>query len=522
VDERAQLPSRPDLGLHFRAARGAASNYAGQFVVLAAAVLLTPLILHHVGQANYSLWLLATSLTGYGGLLDLGISAAVQKYVAEHRARGTTDELSRIISTALALYGGLGLVAVVGLGALAPLIATVVGADSGLRDVAVWLVVLVGVQVAVTLLAAIPKAVLQGAQRFELANLIVIVTTMLVAGLTVTVLALGAGIVAVAAVAIAVDIVMQLPAVWLVRRAVPELRLDIGGVSRKRVRAVFTFSVSVLARRVADLLERRTDPFVIGAALPVRMITPFSLAQRLPEAISILTNQFVQVLLPLASELDARDERATLRALYLTATRVSMAFSLALGTVVAVLGPSILTLWVGGSYARYGYLAAILTVAAVVDTIGWAAASILTGIGRHRPLAWMVLAAGVTKVALSVGLVFAAGLTGVAVATVIPFAVVTLAFVVPYSLKTLGVRLRDFAAKVLLPNLFPALASTTLLVAARMRLDTDQPAVLFGSAAAALTVYLVTYLRFSAGRAERQFYRELHAATWAALTRTAR
>jgi O-antigen/teichoic acid export membrane protein len=511
-----------DRGLAIRAARGAASNYAGQFVVLAAAILLTPVILHSVGEAAYSLWVLANALTGYGGLLDLGISYTVQKYVAEHAARGTLDELSRMISSALALYAGLGLVALVGFAGLAPLVPMFVDVRGDLHGVTVWLTVLVGAQVAVTLCAAMPRAILRGAQRFEQANALVIVGTVLTAGLTVLVLALGAGIVAVAAVGVAVTVGMQLPSIWLVRRALPELHLHPGSVTAARVRAVFSFSLWVFARRFADILTRRTDPIVIGAALPVRMITPFALAQRLPEAASILTNQFVQVLLPLASDLDARRERATVRALYLGSTRISIAFAVVIGTTIAVLGPSILDVWVGDEYSRYGVLVTILATAAIVDTADWAAVSILTSMGRHRPLAWMALGGGLVKVVLSVILVFPFGLTGVAVATLVPAAVETVFLVIPYSLRTLGIRGSAFVAHVVVPNLLPAAVVTVVLVAARMILDTDRPAILLGTIVVALVAYCATYVRFSAGATERQFYRSLRATAWSSVTGAAR
>jgi O-antigen/teichoic acid export membrane protein len=509
----------PDLGLHFRVARGVASNYAGQLVVLATAFVLTPVVLHHVGPTQYGLWVLSNAVAGYGGLLDLGMSSALQKYVAEYSVRGRSSDLSRVFTAALALYTGLGLAALAVLLALAPVLPDAFGVPASQHDVAVWLFALVGIQLAVTLPAATPSAILRGAQRFDLVNLLLIVATLVTALLTVLVLALGAGIVAVAAVGVAVSLAMQLLAVPFVRRVVPDLHLDRAGLTRRRIRTVFSFSASVSAVRVATVMIKRTDPIVIGAIRAERSITPFALAARLPDAISLLTNQFVQILLPLASELDAREERGALRAVYLTSTRIALALSAALAATIGILGSSILDVWVGEGYARYGDLVAILAAAAVVDTVAWPSASILTGMARHRPLAWMAIGHAILKVVLSVVLLQSLGLNGVALATLVSAILVSVLLVLPYSTRTVGVRASEFISQVVLPNIVPGVAICLVLVAARTFFDTDRPAVLVGSVLVGFAVYIFAYLRFSAGSVERRFYREASSTIWAALSR---
>jgi O-antigen/teichoic acid export membrane protein len=514
MPRRGLRRSENDTRVEARIARGAASNYAGQFVVLATGVLLTPFILHRVGPTAYGLWVLATALGGYGGLLDVGISSAVQKYVAEHRARDLPHEVSALVSTALALYTVLGIAALALLGTLASFVPEMFGVAPGQREVATWLTVIVGLQLLVSLPAATPAAVLRGSHRFDLTNVLVIVSTLLTAALTVVVLLLGGGIVAVAAIGVAVLAFMQIPAMWLMRRAVPELRFELSAVTRRTIRMVFSFSASVFVVRVAGVLTQRTDAIVIGAALPLRMITPYSLGQRLAEVIMLLTNQFVQVLLPLASELDALQHRRRIRAVYLSATRIVLALAIALAGTIGILGSSILSVWIGEAYSRYGYVASILAAAAAVDTLNWPGASLVTGMALHRPLARIALVTGIVNVGLSVLLVQPYGLTGVAVATLLPSVVASTLFVLPYTLRTIGVRPSEFVLDVLRPNVLPAAAILGTLFAGRALVDTDRPGALAFTITAALSVYIAAYLRFSASRVETAFYRRVAASLW--------
>ena len=76
--------------------RSTLANYVGKFVTLAIGLALTPFMLHQLGATDYALRVLVTSFVAYGTLLDLGVGAALTKYVAELRARGESLEVSRV------------------------------------------------------------------------------------------------------------------------------------------------------------------------------------------------------------------------------------------------------------------------------------------------------------------------------------------------------------------------------------------------------------------------------------------
>src|SRR5215207_152022 len=94
-------------GLHAvarRVAAGTASNALGRIVILLSRIAVTPIIVHAVGATDYGIWVLVVSIATFGGILELGISAGLVKYVAEHSAREEVDEAARIVAAARWLY----------------------------------------------------------------------------------------------------------------------------------------------------------------------------------------------------------------------------------------------------------------------------------------------------------------------------------------------------------------------------------------------------------------------------------
>src|SRR5947209_11769551 len=95
-----------------RTKRNVLFNWAGFGVASIVNFLLSPFIIHHLGNTVYGIWVLMMSLTGYLSLLDLGVRIAVTRYVAKFHAESDVARASRTVSSALAIFAVAGIVAV--------------------------------------------------------------------------------------------------------------------------------------------------------------------------------------------------------------------------------------------------------------------------------------------------------------------------------------------------------------------------------------------------------------------------
>lgn len=490
-----------------RVVRSTLSNYVGKLITLGTGFFLTPFMLSRLGATDYGLWVLASSVVGYGALLDFGIASAITKYIAEYRAKGLAEEARDLIATALSLYILFGLVAIVLSALAAPLFPQLFNVPPEQHARASQLVLLSGVGVGLSIPCATTTAVLWGLHRFDVVNVISIIGTLLSAILTIAILLLGGGILGIVAAGIVITVVMQIPSIWLIYRVAPELHFGWRAPSLARVRMVFAFSSSLFILNVSGRLQAKTDEIVIGAFLPIASITPYAIAHRLSDMARILTDQFMKVLLPLASELHAENDRARLRSLFIVSTRLTIAIFLPIGgTLVALAGP-ILSAWVGPPYADYAYLVLILTLAGLLGTCLWPAGSVLQGMARHQPLAVISMATGIANLALSIALVQSLGLAGVALGTLIPTTLESLVFVIPYTCRVIGVSPREALAKMYAPALLPAVPMLIVLYALQELVQPSSWLAIIGVAGVGPLVYSVVYLCMGASQIERQTVR---------------
>ena len=404
----------PEHSIARRVAVGTATNVAGQALVVLSALALVPIIVHAVGATDYGVWVLIGSIASFGFLFELGISAALVKYVAEHAARGEVEEAARMVGVATWLYAVLGATVTAAGLLLALVLPAVIDLHGAFARLVRPLVMLIALDVGISIIAIAPLAVLRGLQRFPAVNAIYGAGAMSGVALTIAALAAGGGIVGVAAVGAVNSAVTYALSLAVARHIVPGYMTIPIRKDGSRVRRLLKFSRSIAVIQVAGQMQTRLDAVVIAAALPVRLLAPYNFGQRLAEGTVIATEQFGKVLLPLATEVGVTRDRPALRALFLTATRLMLAIALGVGLPLALLGGPILKLWVGDTFAGYGAVVTLLAVAAILDLPSRAAGAVLQSIERHGPIAWMALGNGVANLGLSVALVGSYGINGVA------------------------------------------------------------------------------------------------------------
>ena len=490
-----------------RVIRSTFTNYVGKFVSVAGWIVLTPIILRYINGSMYGVWVLVGSVVAYGALVDFGIASAITKYVAEYKSKGQLDEASRVISTAVMLFLGLGLLVALASAALAPLFPRLFNLAPEHHSTAVRLVILSGLSLGLSFPCAASGAVLRGFQRFDLINVIVIATTLIGAAATIGVLLLGGGVVGLVIAGIVVMLAMQVPTIWFIRRVAPELRFGPHLFSREAFRTVASFSSSIFLLRLGGKLESGTDEIVIGAILSMTSVTAYSLARRLSTLPQLMTEQFLTVIVPLASELEAGNDQRRLQSLYVVSTRMTLAVCVPVATCLVLLAGSVLTVWVGEEYAQYSQLVAILTVAGVIDVSVWPAGFVLQGIAKHRVTAVASVCAGVLNLGLSLILIRTLGLTGVAIGTLAPTAIICLGWVTPYAKRVLGVSTREVLGRIYLPTLLPVLPTALLVLALRRVIDASSFLGLVFIGTVGVVSYAAVYLSLAVTATERRVIR---------------
>lgn len=441
--------------------RSVLSNWVGMAVTGVASFILTPVMIHGLGDFQYGMWVLVMSITDSYGLLDTGMRITMQRYVARLKGAEEREALNETFMTALAIMMTISFavcVLSVLLAVLAPSFFHLAGASSLLFS---HLVIVVGLTMAIILPTRALGTYLAGLQRFDLYNLGVIVTNVLRAIFLIVIIRVGYRVLGAAFVCLGSALFSLLLHWALVRWTDRDVSFSVRNVSWNRVRELAGFSFYVYLSTTGDHLRFYTDSLVIGRVLDVALVTPFSAAGRLLDyfrtAVLGLTSPFMTRM----SELDGKTKQDELRNTFFEATKAATILSLFIGSVALLDGKWLLRFWLGERFASAYLLLLVLCAGYVVAMSQWPSIHLILAMGRHRPLGLWTLGEGVANVILSILWANKYGLIGVALGTAVPMLVTGL-LVQPWFVSRLtGISTRDYFQRSMLR---PILATAFFLL----------------------------------------------------------
>jgi len=401
---------------------------------------LSPYVVRRLGNTGYGVWTLILSLTGYLGLLDLGVRGAVTRYVAKFHAEAEDGRASNIASSAIMICSLAGLSAVLVSAILATLVVDKMHISAQYLMSSKLVLITTGLGIAASLVNGVFGGIVVGLQRFDLANTIEIVNSILRAAMIVLFLHLGFGIVTLAFIQLGFTLTRLAAGIRLARHVYPQLQIAIGKIDRAGIKMIFSFSAFSFMLHVGASLIYATDNIVIGSYLPVAAVTFYAIAGNIIEYSKALVNGIGQTMTPFASSTEAKGYDAKLRRLVLLSSRAATMVMLPVAITFILRGGSFIRLWMGGEYADLsGKVLWILSLMLLFWSANAVVVGTLLGLSKHKPLVPALLAEGLCNLSLSIYLVQKMGIVGVAWGTVIPSLLSALVFWPWYIQKTLRI-----------------------------------------------------------------------------------
>jgi O-antigen/teichoic acid export membrane protein len=478
-------------------ARNTVWNYVGFAINLITNLVMFPYVVRHIGDAATGVWLLLGAITGYMGLMELGIVPSLTQTIAASLARGERDGVSRAASTAEAVLLALGSTALLLLPASGWLV-HVLAIPPALQGAALLAFRLTIVGFALRMPLAAFQGILLGSQRQDRCNQLWIAIAIAKCLGAVVVLGSGYGLVALVATELSIHLLAGVLQIRWVYEEIPNLRLSWRMVNRQDGVRLVSFGSAMLAVTICSLVIEQTDRVVIATFLPVAMVTYYAAAWKIYMLAFALTTTFVQAVSPVAADLYGRNDRSGLRQLFLRSTKFTTLVAWPFVFTLGLSGGFLLKIWMGARFVGALGVAQVLMVAFAVTAYNHAGYSVLIGTRRVGPtVGRYFLPQAVLNLLLSLWLVTRLGNVGVALGTMVP-ALGLEYFFLAFVLRELQIGWREFLREAVAPIALPALVSYVPLGLTYALTDSVSPVLLVVAVGCSL-VYAVVLWRFLSG-----------------------
>lgn len=410
---------------------GSVTRVANTVATALVSLLIIPFVVHALGDRMYGIWTLVATFVGYYGLVELGLSQAITRYLARSLGSLNPEECNRVFNTSLRIYlvlGGVVLLATAVLAWIAPLFCKT-AEDASLF----WRVILIlGVSLALQFPMKVYKGVLEAHLRFDLTAGLDLLTLVIRTVFVVAIISLGYKIVGLAWVTLLTSIPSMALSVYYTHKQLPFLHVNAKYWGMETARTLFSYSAYSFIAHVAYIVRFRVDFLVVAAFLGLTAVTHYSIADKLMQYFIEFLTALLGVFPSLFSRLEGAQDFEGIKRTFFFGTKLAVSTTSFFTFGFIVWGRPFITRWMGPSYADAYPVLVVLTIGLTFFLWQTASISLLYGTSRHKVLAILNSIEAAANLVLSLVLVRRHGMVGVALGTTIPITINTLLLIPAY------------------------------------------------------------------------------------------
>lgn len=468
----------------------AASNWAVLVLNILVGLVLTPVIIAHIGKGGYGIWTLTISFIGYFGLLRLGVGTAIMRFIPYYDGRDDKKALDGTFSTAMAIYIAVGLLI---------LAVSFIGCRSisdffGQGQQFSLMLRIIGIAAAISCPCAVFDAIIRSRENFVAANLIASIMALAkAAGLTAC-LYLGYGLITMTLLMVFLSVFCLLVDIIIFTKVCPDIKFSIKLIRLSYLRRLLSLGILVTITSLGFILRFQSERIIIGKFMNMQYLGVFAVAATLMTYFRNTIGATTRVLRPRFGYLDGRRNYERSVSLFLTGTKFAALVACGLALLLMVAGPAFIRLWVGSGFEPVYPVLLVLAAAYMVGQSQTTCVSMLGGFGKQGLLAALALAEGIANVALGIILVRNFGMVGVAVAIAVPMIIFQGIIQPTFACRVLGIRTSQYFKQCLVKPwalvIFLFLAAT---LADLPRLAVTWPSFILFALAATATFAAISY-----------------------------
>ena len=398
----------------------ALSNYAHLIISIIIALIMSPFLVHTLGDFFYGVWSIIAAITGYFSLLDMGMNRAIVRYVSKYDSEKNDKALNIFFNTSLMLFSAIGVIIVVA--------ALFISAnfdrflDLGEHaHIAKTVALIAGVDFAFAFPFGAIYAVLIAKQRHTVANKINIINTLLRNFAIYVSLTLSPSLIVLAICNLVFNVGRNWYIVIETRKVAPEIQYHLGLFDRTLIKKIYDYSIYSFAASVSARVINFTDEIVVGHFLEVRDVTFYAIAVNLISYFEKIIWAGASVFVPYISQLDALGKKEDIERSFYLGSRITLLLTLFIFFGLLFLGKPFINVWMGPDYGPRTFpVLLLLAIAKVISSGQSMTVARLFGTSKHKFIGIINSIEAFSNLCLSLVLVRHYGMIGVAMGTLVP------------------------------------------------------------------------------------------------------
>ncbi len=417
-----------------RVTRGVVSSVVRKLIVAPISLILIPFTLYKVGAAGYGEWAILSTIINLAWLMDPGLGPAVTKYIAESSGKNDISEIQRVLDAIAAICLCTAAIASCLFGFSSHFLIREFfrgpAAPPAVEILSLWPMVVVCM--GAFLIFTPFLAVVNGRQRMDLTNALLLSSELLSVSLTVAFLLAGAKVKGLLLAQSLSALFILVGSIVLTKRLLPGITPNPFRCKFGTVRKIVTFSLPLYAGYVMMTLQGQLERLYLARMVGVIPVGWYDVASQGASKVKRVPELLLGPVLAAASELEARNEQKKLEELHFRAHKYLALVAVPLVFFAVASARTLVQLWVGRDLGMIAPVFAVLVIGNLFPQTGSPTYFTMVGRGILRPSVYCALIATALNIVLSYIFIKRWGFAGAAFGTAVPMIISTIYFFIAY------------------------------------------------------------------------------------------
>ena len=440
--------------------RGAILSYVSIIISTIVQLLYTPLLIRMLGQSEYGLYSLVSSIIGYLTVLDLGFGNAIIVYTAKYREQKKYKEEQKLHGMFFAIFCIIGLIAG-SLGLVLFFSSTSLFGDTmtniELIKMKIMLLIL-SFNLAITFPFSIFSSIISAYEQFTFQKIMSILNTILKPLLMIPLLFLGYRSITMCIVITCANIFVLISNYIYCKKKI-KLKIKFQGFDKKLFITIFSYSFFICLGVIVDKINWSLDQFILGAVSGTIAVSVYAVASQLNQLFVNLSTAISSVLLPKMSKMVAKNaspDELTNEMIKVGRMQCFVIFLMVSGLVL--FGKEFIMWWAGNNFEEAYYIALILIIPLSIPLIQNLGLSIMQAKNMHKFRAVLLVFIAILNIVVSIPLAKLYDGIGSAIGTSISLILGNIIIMNIYYYKKVKINIFKFwkeIVKLILPLIIP-------------------------------------------------------------------
>lgn len=385
------------------------SAWAFRIISAISGIIALPLVVLHLGKAEFGIWVLIGQAISFFSLSDFGTASAIGRFLARVRGQKDADAADRLFSTAFLIMFLAGLIVAVLTVLVAPWIPGLLSIPSGYAELAGIIFIITGFSLALQFPLRLGMGILTGYQLYGLHAIGKILSSILYLIGVITLATLNSlNLIWLTLVSAGATIISQLVLMFVAWWKTGPWKISLRNVSWHTGKQLFGLGSSLLVITVSKLIYDKGMVIMIGRILGMAAVGIFGVVSTLIDNLAPIFSALSTPFTTLASEWQVSDQTLKLRHISNIVIRVTFSLTASAAAGLFIYGQPILRLllkhgdWTTSDFSNASGVLALMGLGLAVGLPQSIVRAILQGVGKHWQVSNLNLFASVLSFTFSV------------------------------------------------------------------------------------------------------------------------